>query len=208
MGIARHLRRAEKALLATGLSLIAIWAVADLHSKQAAKAAIVQFRSKNIDVTTHANRDALAENSPAALAILRINKVHISVPVFNGTDESTLHIGVGRIPGTARIGEIGNLAIAGHRDTFFRGLKDISIGDLIELERSAQIDDYTVSQIRIVQPEETSVLNPTTDPTLTLVTCFPFYFVGSAPERYIVTASLRGSTRPAPGLDDLNVAQN
>src|SRR3974377_1921695 len=102
MGLASHVRRAEKALLATGLSLLAIWAVADLHSKQVAKAAIVQFRSKNIDVTTHANRDALAENSPVALAILGINKVHISVPVFNGTDESTLHIGVGRIPGTAR----------------------------------------------------------------------------------------------------------
>ena len=116
--------------------------------------------------------------------------------MLDGTDNLTLNRAVGRIAGTARPGEPGNLGIAGHRDGFFRGLKDLAPGGELELETldGAQLV-YTVRDIWIVQPEDVHVLDPTPEPSLTLVTCFPFYHVGSAPERYIVRAVLGRAPR-------------
>jgi sortase A len=85
------------------------------------------------------------------------------------------------------------LGIAAHRDGFFRGLRSIARGDLIELVRPGHTDQYKVREIRIVKPEDVYVLAPTSTPTLTLVTCYPFYYVGHAPKRYIVTASLENA---------------
>ena len=127
-------------------------------------------------------------NTP--LAVLRIPKIHLEAPLFEGTDDLTLNHGVGRIAGTARPGEEGNIGIAGHRDGFFRGLKDVVVGDAIELKKLRRTDTYIVDQIQIVKPNQVEVLQPRSVPSLTLVTCYPFYFLGSAPQRYIVTASL------------------
>jgi sortase A len=124
------------------------------------------------------------------IAILRIPKIRLEVPVLEGTDEMTLNRGLGRIPGTARPGEESNLGLAGHRDGFFRGLKDVSIGDRIELETLSGLESYVIEEILIVEPKDVHVLDPTPEPSLTLVTCYPFYFIGSAPERYIVRAAL------------------
>ena len=124
------------------------------------------------------------------LAVLRIPKIHLEAPLFDGTDEVTLNHAVGRIAGTAKVGEPGNLGIAGHRDSFFRGLKNVGVGDTIELETLNGTSRYIVENIRVVLPRQVEVLRPTAVPSLTLVTCYPFYFVGSAPQRYIVTASL------------------
>jgi sortase A len=125
----------------------------------------------------------------APLAVLRIPKIGLEVPVLEGTDELTLNRAVGLIEDTARPGESGNVGIAGHRDGFFRGLMDVKAGDRLELETLTGKTTYTVEFIRIVQPEDASVLDPTPRPALTLVTCYPFYFVGSAPQRYIVRAA-------------------
>jgi sortase A len=127
----------------------------------------------------------------APLAVLTIPKIHLEVPVFEGTDDVTLDRGVGRIAGTARLGQSGNLGIAGHRDGFFRGLKDVTKGDEIRLTVPEGEATYVVDQITVVTPQDVSVLQPKPVSSITLVTCFPFYFVGSAPERYIVSASLR-----------------
>jgi len=124
------------------------------------------------------------------LALLRIPKIHLEVPLLDGTDDLTLNHSVGRIAGTARPGELGNVGIAGHRDGFFRGLKDVSIGDAIELKTLQGTDTYIVDRIQIVMPKQVEVLQSRSVPSLTLVTCYPFYFFGSAPKRYIVTASL------------------
>lgn len=129
------------------------------------------------------------------LGVLRIGKIHLEVPVFNGTDEDILNRGVGRIEGTARVGQAGNLGIAGHRDGFFRGLKDVTTGDTIELQTSSGTLTYTIDSIKIVEPSDISVLKNGPTNSLTLVTCFPFYFIGSAPQRYIVHASLSGGTK-------------
>ena len=126
------------------------------------------------------------------LAVLRIPKIRLEVPLFEGTDDLALNHGVGRIAGTARPGEQGNIGIAGHRDGFFRGLKDVVVGDAIELKTLRGTDTYIVDQIRIVKPNAIEVLQPQPASSLTLVTCYPFYFLGRAPQRYIVTASLSG----------------
>ena len=132
--------------------------------------------------------DSLKVVKELPLAILTIDKLNIQVPVYNGTEEVNLNRGVGRIKGTARTDGKGNLGIAGHRDGFFRPLKDIVVGDNMELLTSTGSVNYKVTSIVIVDPGDVSVLSPTKKATITLVTCYPFYFVGHAPKRYIVKA--------------------
>jgi len=143
----------------------------------------------------HQYEATLAEHFDEPLGLLRIGKIHLEVPVFNGTDEDILNRGVGRIEGTARVGQAGNLGIAGHRDGFFRGLKDVTTGDTIELKTTKGTLTYTIDSIKIVEPNDVSVLKNGPADSLTLVTCFPFYFIGSAPQRYIVHASLSGTPK-------------
>jgi|HubBroStandDraft_2_1064218.scaffolds.fasta_scaffold112914_2 sortase A len=138
---------------------------------------------------------AIVRQSNAPVAVLRIAKIRLEVPVFEGTDELALNRGAGRIRGTARPGESGNIGIAGHRDGFFRALKDVAVGDAIELKTPNGTDTYVIDQIQIVAPENVEVLRPRSEPSLTLITCYPFHFVGSAPQRYIVTASLLRETK-------------
>ncbi len=134
------------------------------------------------------------------LAVLRIPKLQLEVPVLEGTDRLTLNSGVGRIAGTAFPGEPGNIGITGHRDGFFRGLKDIGTGDTIQLDTGQRTDTYTVDKIEITLPDDISVLRSHARAELTLVTCYPFYFVGPAPKRYVVRASLTRQTVAAPAV--------
>jgi len=126
-----------------------------------------------------------------AIAVLRIPKLSLEVPVLDGTDAITLNRGVGRIRGTALPGQTGNIAIAGHRDGFFRGLKDIHSGDRIELRTPQRTDIYIVDRTVIVDPDDVSVLENGSTPALTLVTCYPFHYIGAAPRRFVVEASLK-----------------
>ena len=135
-----------------------------------------------------ARRTALLDPAPVPLAVLRIPKIRLEVPVLPGTDDRTLDRAVGHVEGTVPPGTDGNLAIAGHRDGFFRGLKDITPGDLIELDLPRERYIYRVERTWVVEPEDVSVLAPTSRRALTLVTCYPFYFIGSAPRRFIVRA--------------------
>ena len=108
--------------------------------------------------------------------------------------------GVGHIEETALPGTGGNSGIAGHRDGFFRSLEDVRLGDAIELETLQERQLYRIERIWIVNPEEVSVLDSTPAQSITLVTCYPFYFVGSAPQRYIVRA-VRAEPRHVPSLE-------
>ena len=134
-------------------------------------------------------KESLKVEAGPPLAVMTIDKLGIQVPVYDGADDFNLNRGVARIKGTATVDADGNLGIAGHRDGFFRGLKDIAIGDHIELQTARGEAVYTVSSITIVEPSDVSVLAPTPERTITLVTCYPFYFVGQAPKRYIVKAT-------------------
>ncbi len=133
-------------------------------------------------------RQALREPAPPPLAVLRIPKIRLEAPVLQGTDDFTLNRAVGHIDDTALPGMDGNSGIAGHRDGFFRSLKDIGPEDVIELETLRGKEVYRVERMWIVDPEDLSVLDPTPARSLTLVTCYPFYHVGPAPQRYIVRA--------------------
>jgi sortase A len=134
---------------------------------------------------------------PRPLGVLRISAINLEVPVLEGTDDLTLDRAVGHIEGTSAPGETGNVGIAGHRDGFFRTLKDIHPGDTIDLFTEKGNSRYVIDEIVIVPPEDVSVLAARPKPALTLVTCYPFYFVGSAPLRYIVRATITDSNNLA-----------
>lgn len=120
---------------------------------------------------------------------LAIPRLDVTAIVLEGVDKKTLRRGAGHIPATALPDqEEGNVGIAAHRDSFFRGLKDIREDDTIELTTLDGTFRYKVEWTKIVQPTDVSVLEPTEEPALTLVTCYPFYYVGSAPKRFIVRA--------------------
>ncbi|HET6563901.1 MAG TPA: class D sortase [Xanthomonadales bacterium] len=131
---------------------------------------------------------ALKAKYPPPLGLLIIRDLNIEVPIYNGADEHILDRGAGRIKGMAKMNEDGNLGISAHRDSFFRGLKDIEMGDEVLVQSAHGVVKYAVSNIKIVPKDDISVLAPVETKTLTLVTCYPFYHVGAAPERMIVTA--------------------
>jgi sortase A len=121
---------------------------------------------------------------------LAISRVHVRAMVREGDSDRTLSLALGHIPGTAFPGQQGNVGIAGHRDTLFRGLKNIAPGDEITFETPRASYVYRVKTTQIVKPEHTEVLKSGPDRELTLVTCFPFEYVGAAPDRFIVKARL------------------
>ena len=223
----------EYSLSGVGLALLLVYVVARIHGAVMSRAALWSFErladssliaeqqprqvaSGGVDfhlwsgkrASAYAKALALKWDSP--LAVLSIRRLHLDVPIFEGTDELTLNRGAGRIIGTARLGQEANVGIAAHRDGFFRGLKDIYMGDEIELVLPQRKSVYIVDNIAIVTPDNASVLQSRSRPTLTLVTCYPFYFVGAAPQRYIVQASLKSFERwhqPSeidPGVSNMN----
>ena len=139
-------------------------------------------------------RKAVGESAAPPLAVLRIPKLRLEVPVLPGTDDRTLDRAVGHIEDTPLPGADGNSGLAGHRDGFFRGLKDIAEGDVIELETAKVKEVYRVERTWVVDPEDVWVLDPTPTRALTLVTCYPFYYIGPAPRRFIVRAVPAGPT--------------
>jgi sortase A len=120
---------------------------------------------------------------------LEIPRLNLSVMVREGADERTLRRAVGHIPGTALPGKLGNVGLAGHRDTFFRALQNIREDDAIEFQTTGGTYRYIVKSTKIVTPRDVSVLAASGGENLTLVTCYPFYYVGSAPKRFIVRAA-------------------
>ena len=117
----------------------------------------------------------------------------MSATVLEGSDDGTLSRGAGHIEDTPFPGQPGNVGIAGHRDTVFRPLRNIKVGDPMQLTTADRLYRYKISKTVIVGPDDVYVLDPTKEPTLTLVTCYPFDFVGHAPKRFIVQAQLVGN---------------
>jgi sortase A len=211
------LRTVEIVLLVLGIVGVAIYASARIESYITSRFVVANFEKLAAIASKPAAEELVAEDGlpaeepdfrdwgegrirafqeptkkslDAPLAILTIPSVRVKAPVFDGTDALTLNHAVGRIAGTALPGEEGNIGIAGHRDGFFRGLKDIKQGDEIDLKTRNGTDVYTVDSIRIVGPRDVRVLRMQERPAVTLVTCYPFYFAGSAPKRFVVTAFL------------------
>ena len=206
-------RRAEKVLLLLGIGLSTFYGGPRLRTTLLARAEIARLQqakqaaapgegqrrtsgSPDFSLWSEkriaAYQEALKDSTQTSLAVLRIAKFGLEVPILEGTGDVVLDRGLGHIIGTAQPGDEGNVGIAGHRDGFLRCLKDIAVGDKIEIEVSNKTDAYIVDRIVIVDPTNVSVLEPREHASLTLVTCFPFYFVGSAPQRYIVQATRVG----------------
>jgi sortase A len=122
------------------------------------------------------------------LGRMEIPRIGMSVMVLQGTASKTLRLGVGHIDGTSLPGESGNIGIAGHRDTFFRGLKDVHRDDEILLQTASGTSRYEVDWIQITAPGDGNIVSLATESGLTLVTCYPFHYVGPAPERFVVHA--------------------
>jgi sortase A len=211
----------ERGLLTMGICFLIVDAAALLHQAAASRLALRDFDRARVAAQAaavtpppqlpgvehpdfrewapsrvRAYRKSRLQSAP--LAVLRIDKVKMRVPVFEGTDELVLNRGAGWIPGTARPGQSGNVGIAGHRDGFFRPLRNVSSGDTIEFSTAERTEIYTVDQIEIVKPDNVGVLRPRAANSLTLVTCYPFNFIGSAPLRYIVHARFQEPGTP-PG---------
>ncbi len=127
----------------------------------------------------------------ALVGRVEIPRLGLSTVVRSGSEADTLRLAVGLIPGTAWPGERGNVGLAGHRDTFFRKLRDIRAADEIVVTTPEGRHTYLVERTFIVEPSDVWVLDPTPTPALTLVTCYPFTWIGSAPQRFIVRATLR-----------------
>lgn len=123
---------------------------------------------------------------------IEVPRLRLSAIAREGVDTRTLQGAVGHVPGSALPGEIGNAAFAAHRDTFFRPLRGVRKGDEIVVTTPAGDFRYVVAATRVVEPSDVSVLRATAEPTLTLVTCYPFDYIGSAPQRFIVSARLVG----------------
>lgn len=121
-------------------------------------------------------------------AVLRIPALKLTVPIYDGTSELNLNRGAGHIEGTTRIGEQGNVGVAGHRDGFFRSLNEIRIGEALYVDTLNETISYLVVGTKIVSPVDIGVLAVTETDAITLVTCYPFYFIGSAPKRFVVRA--------------------
>ena len=220
------LRATELVLLTSGVALLGFYGVARLHTSLAQAAALDAFAvaqaANGAPAADGANATPAAPFAAASepdqslwdqrriaayraslavgatpLGVLVVPRLGLRAAVFEGTDTLALNRGVGRIEGTAPLGTIGNVGIAGHRDGFFRALKNIAAGDEIEVQSLEGTLRYRVTETLIVAPEDVYVLAPTEGATLTLVTCYPFYIVGDAPKRFIVKGVARGEP-PSP----------
>jgi len=189
-------RRASWILFAMGVLVLAYVASVLVDAR------LYQARElKRLEHDTQVGRDAAARIPAPSLHMvvrrpmdgtsigeIRIRRLGVSVVVVQGESEAIFQRAVGHLSGTALPGNEGNVVLAGHRDTFFRPLKDIRDGDRITLETPEHDFEYVVESTSIVRPDDVGVIEPSGGHTLTLITCFPFYYVGPAPNRFIVVA--------------------
>jgi sortase A len=150
----------------------------------------VEIRPQAVPVTSSSVADSQHMNvAPgAAIGRIEISRIGIDVIIVEGIDGKTLRRGVGHVTGTALPGEPGNVAIAGHRDTFFRALRNVRQDDEVIITALDGTYRYQVDWVKVVDDDAAQVLSDSDESILTLVTCYPFYFVGPAPKRFIVRA--------------------
>ena len=182
----------ERALLVVGVGLLA-YAGASYAYREAYQIYLTWTFVPELPVSWQPSPTiAVAEGMP--VANLEIPRLNLSVVVLEGVGDNILEVGAGHVPQTSLPGKSGNVAIAAHRDTFFRPLRNIQRNDVVRVTTTAGVFDYAVEWTRVVKPTDVEVLNPTEKPSLTLITCYPFHYVGSAPDRFIVRGRLISTT--------------
>jgi sortase A len=189
---ARWLRAVEGLLLGAALTLLGYVAAVHIATArdQANLERELERRTSAPAAEAVARRSRPVLETGALIGRLEVPRLNVSAIAREGADASTLRRAVGHVSDTALPGEKGNAAFAGHRDTFFRKLQHVRAGDAIVVTTGDGRYEYVVRETRIVAPRDVWVLDPTEDPTLTLVTCHPFNYIGAAPNRFIVRAAL------------------
>jgi sortase A len=197
----RQARRLVLLVIERLLLLVALAALGYTAGSVGAAALYQDYESRQLDEVLRGVRPAPAASAPVVarrvLGRLEIPSLGVSTIVREGEDARTLQLAIGHIAGTALPGAAGNMGLAGHRDTFFRRLREINPGDVIRLVAVEGVYTYAVESTQIVDPDDLWVLDPTPEPSLTLVTCYPFTYLGDAPERFIVRARLVTPRAPA-----------
>lgn len=172
----------EWLLLGLGVGCLAVYAYETVEARRFQAARAEEF------ARAAQTRAPVTVRAGGLLGMLDVPRLKLTAPVIEGDDEATLKRAAGHLPDTALPWEHGNAAIAGHRDGLFRPLKDIKVGDEIRFRSSRDELRYRVTGTSIVTPDDLSVLEPRGAASLTLITCYPFYYVGNAPNRFIVRA--------------------
>jgi sortase A len=192
----------ERTLLVIGVAL-SVWCAAIFVEARRTKALPIEPLRVTMTLPGDANTPSARSPNRSAptpgtvIGRLEAPSLHMSTPLLEGSDDGTLRRGAGHIEDTPFPGEAGNIGIAGHRDTVFRPLKGAKVGDPLDLTTADRVYHYKISKTHIVGPDDVYVLDATPTPTLTLVTCYPFEYIGHAPRRFIVHAELVGeSGRP------------
>jgi len=214
------LKSIERMSYLVGALLLCAYAGAQLWIAQDAKSAVREFRRADVHgqvlrfgppntgnwaaSRVSAHRSALGGALPRA--VLLIPAIGLEVPVYDGATELNLNRGAARIDGTGPFSGEGNLGLAAHRDGYFRALQKVRKGDRIVMLTQRGRLQYWVTNISVVEPDAIEVLDPTDQPTLTLVTCYPFRNVGPAPRRFIVRAEALAQT-PRSSLRLLHAAE-
>jgi sortase A len=178
------MRWTRRLLIAGGISLLAYCGFVLIDARM--------FQNRQLERLVAAPGEPVQptalKSSEGLIGRIEIQRLGLSAIVMEGTSTRTLRRALGHMSGTALPGETGNVGISGHRDTFFRPLRNIERNDVITLSTTRGEYRYRVLSTRIVDPSDIDVLDPGETETLTLVTCYPFYFVGPAPKRFIVRA--------------------
>jgi sortase A len=183
------LRCTRRLLFLTGALAISYVALTLLYAKLYQEAADITLEKQiSVQQQHRVTLSTTIANQGDVLGRIEIPRLGVTIAILEGTAAQTLRLGVGHIKGTALPREPGNSGIAGHRDTFFRSLKDIRTNDEIRIQTASGISRYQVDWERIVDPDNTGVLGPAAEDSITLITCYPFQLIGAAPERFVVHA--------------------
>ncbi|WP_439105539.1 class D sortase [Congregibacter sp.] len=181
----------EIACYLTGAVLLALVATVFLRSEVRAAQSLEAIPDMQLwsDIRKEAYLRAIDAEDAPVLAVLRAPTLGLTVPVYNSASDLNMDRGAGVIDGMAYPHEPGHIGIAGHRDGYFRILKDVAVGDTLVLDTLNGERHFVVEDLRVIEPDELEYLQETQDPRLTIVTCYPFYYAGNAPQRFLVRAA-------------------
>jgi len=203
----------EVILLSAGFVLLAVYGWARADAAIGAAVDLASFEQQAPDMALWSQSRVRQYRASAVLphralvGVLRVSRLDLRAPLYPDTSEVHLNRGVGLIAAMSRPGEGGNLGIAGHRDGFFRTLKDVRVGDSIEVLTHDRIYRYRITQLDVVEKFDTTPLQPTRGATITLVTCYPFYMVGEAPQRFVVRGELIAEPSGPTAVHDPSTAR-
>jgi sortase A len=194
----------ERVLFAVGVTCVSVFGLvtagAAVYQRKQAEAFDEMRAIESLPAAPAHLIAAVAQANESLIGMLDIPRLELSTPIVAGDDRATLEIAAGHLPDTPRPWELGNSAIAAHRDGLFRSLKHIRIGDQVIVRTTRGDLEYRVRDTKIVEPDDLSVLAPTDAHTLTLITCYPFGYIGNAPQRFIVHADRVTLPPPQPAV--------